>query len=86
MQVKHNLQKMGALQPMTIFLRQEIDRMQRVIKRVRTTLIDLKLAIDGEYFTFVLELKECLYISDIKRNQQIKNKTMYLFCNTIIFI
>lgn len=46
---------MGALQPMTIFLRQEIDRMQRVIKRVRTTLIDLKLAIDGEFFTFVLK-------------------------------
>ncbi|XP_056594071.1 dynein axonemal heavy chain 5 [Triplophysa dalaica] len=46
-EVKQNLQKMGALQPMTIFLRQEIDRMQRVIKRVRTTLIDLKLAIDG---------------------------------------
>nr|XP_055038161.1 dynein axonemal heavy chain 5 isoform X2 [Misgurnus anguillicaudatus] len=46
-EVKHNLQKMGAFQPMTIFLRQEIDRMQRVIGRVRITLTDLKLAIDG---------------------------------------
>uniref|UniRef100_A0A8C1UX09 Dynein, axonemal, heavy chain 5 like n=1 Tax=Cyprinus carpio TaxID=7962 RepID=A0A8C1UX09_CYPCA len=43
----NNLQKMGAFQPMTIFLRQELDRMQRVIGRVRTTLTDLKLAIDG---------------------------------------
>ena len=38
---------MGALQPLNIFLRQEIDRMQRVIATVRITLQDLKLAIDG---------------------------------------
>ncbi|UYV82973.1 DNAH8 [Cordylochernes scorpioides] len=39
--------KMGALNSMNIFLRQEIDRMQRVIVTVRITLNDLKLAIDG---------------------------------------
>ena len=38
---------MGQYQPINIFLRQEIDRMQRVIAAVRTTLLDLKLAIDG---------------------------------------
>ena len=38
---------MGALTSMNIFLRQEIDRMQRVITAVRSTLVDLKLAIDG---------------------------------------
>lgn len=38
---------MGMLQPINIFLRQEIDRMQKVITLVRTTLSDLKLAIDG---------------------------------------
>ena len=32
---------------MNIFLRQELDRMQKVLKTVRTTLTDLKLAIDG---------------------------------------
>lgn len=46
-EVKAQLQKMGAIQPMNIFLRQEIDRMQHVISSVRTTLTDLRLAIDG---------------------------------------
>ncbi|XP_023932721.1 dynein heavy chain 5, axonemal [Lingula anatina] len=46
-EVRDRLKKMGQLQPLNIFLRQEIDRMQRVISVVRTTLVDLKLAIDG---------------------------------------
>ena len=46
-EVKAKLAKMGSLAPMNIFLQQEIDRMQRVISTVRTTLNDLKLAIDG---------------------------------------
>lgn len=47
MQVRERLKKMGNLQPLNIFLKQEVDRMQRVIMLVRTTLKDLKLAIDG---------------------------------------
>jgi len=38
---------MDILQPLNIFLKQEVDRMQRVIGVVRSTLKDLKLAIDG---------------------------------------
>ena len=45
--VRARLKAMGALAPMNIFLRQEIDRMQKVISVVRATLQDLKLAIDG---------------------------------------
>lgn len=46
-EVKARLKKMGATNPMNIFLRQEIDRIQRVISLVRTTLSDLLLAIEG---------------------------------------
>ena len=46
-EVKARLKKMGAITPMNIFLRQELDRMQRVIRTVRSTLSDLLLAIDG---------------------------------------
>ncbi|XP_058454765.1 dynein axonemal heavy chain 5 [Malaya genurostris] len=46
-EVKESLTRMGALLPMNIFLRQEIDRIQRVINTVYTNLCDLKLAIDG---------------------------------------
>jgi len=38
---------MGHLQPLNIFLRQEIDRMRKVLTIVKATLTDLKLAIDG---------------------------------------
>ncbi|KAH0622614.1 hypothetical protein JD844_025060 [Phrynosoma platyrhinos] len=46
-EVKARLIKMGHLNSMNIFLRQEIDRMQKVIKIVRSSLNDLKLAIEG---------------------------------------
>jgi dynein heavy chain len=46
-EVKTRLNIMDPLTSMNIFLRQEIDRMQKVISTVRRTLIELKLAIDG---------------------------------------
>lgn len=47
MQVRARLVKMGALNSMNIFLRQEVDRMNKIIVVVRTSLNDLKLAIEG---------------------------------------
>nr|KAF6461745.1 dynein axonemal heavy chain 8 [Molossus molossus] len=46
-EVKARLVKMGHLNSMNIFLRQEIDRMQKVISMLRSSLSDLKLAIEG---------------------------------------
>ncbi|XP_055492119.1 LOW QUALITY PROTEIN: dynein axonemal heavy chain 8-like [Leucoraja erinacea] len=46
-EVKAQLIKMGILNSINIFLRQEIDRMQKVITMLRICLSDLKLAIDG---------------------------------------
>merc|ERR1711881_219035 len=46
-EVKARLIKMGVLNSLNIFLKQEIARMQKVISLVRITLTDLKLAIDG---------------------------------------
>lgn len=58
--VSHEVkERLSKLEPMNIFLRQEIDRFQRVLSIVRRTLIDLKLAIDG---TIVMneELRDAL--------------------------
>ncbi|XP_044147017.1 dynein axonemal heavy chain 8 [Bufo gargarizans] len=46
-EAKSQLEKTEALSPMNIFLHQEIHRMQKVISIVRSSLSDLKLAIDG---------------------------------------
>uniref|UniRef100_UPI00398E4471 dynein axonemal heavy chain 8-like isoform X2 n=2 Tax=Pristiophorus japonicus TaxID=55135 RepID=UPI00398E4471 len=46
-EVKARLLKMGILNSMNIFLRQEIDRMQKVITMLRICMSDLQLAIEG---------------------------------------
>jgi len=46
-EVRARIKKMGSQKSLNIFLKQEIDRMQKVITLVRMTLNDLKLAIDG---------------------------------------
>jgi hypothetical protein len=40
--VKEALVRLGGMLPMNIFLRQEIDRMQKILTLVRRTLSDLK--------------------------------------------
>lgn len=73
---------MGAFQPMTIFLRQELDRMQRVIGRVRSTLTDLKLAIDGELqkLSPTVQKTHSYFIIMININTIIRKRLLFCFC------
>lgn len=57
---------MGHLNSMNIFLRQEIDRMQKVITIVRNSLNDLKLAIEGtiimsEVTNYIIVIYDCSF-------------------------
>lgn len=81
-EVKARLQIMGITQPMNIFLKQEIDRMQVVIKLVRSMLKDLLLAIDGViimnevriyFFIFIIFFKIILLIGCLQKIFKLEN-------------
>jgi len=78
---------MGALLPMNIFLRQEIDRIKRVIGIVQKTLCDLKLAIDG---TIVMsqglrESLDAMYDARIPQKWQKVRKTKIIIKKLCIY-
>jgi len=81
-QVKEALNRMGALLPMNIFLRQEIDRIQRVINEVQTTLVDLKLAIDGTIImsSALKESLDAMYDARIPASWQKVGLNICLIC------
>lgn len=60
---------MGLLNPLNIFLRQEIDRMQKVLTIVRITLKDLLLAIEGT-----------IIMSEVMLSKFKTNLTIYRTC------
>lgn len=51
---------MGQFNSLNIFLRQEIDRMEKVIEIVKTTLRDLLLAIEGTIIMSEVSFKKIL--------------------------
>ena len=57
-EVKERLAKMGAYTSLNIFLRQEVDLMQKVMQKVRWSLSQLILAIDGTIIMSA-ELRDC---------------------------
>lgn len=85
LQVRERLMSMGPLQPMNIFLRQEIDRMQRVIELVRNTLSDLKLAIDGTIIMSenLRDALDCMYDARIpERWKKVRGHRHSFNCQT----
>ena len=58
-EVREAIENLGGMLPMNIFLKQEIDRMQRILTLLRSTLTDLGMAIEG---TIIMseDLKEVL--------------------------
>ena len=77
--VRERLQAMGQYHPINIFLKQEIDRLQKVISTVRATLIDLKLAIDGIIIMndILRDALDCMYDARIP-NHWLKVKSYKL--------
>jgi len=84
-QVKDCLKRIGAAQPLNIFLRQEIDRMQKVLIAVRSTLVDLQLAIDGTIIMSenLRDALDCMYDSRIP-NAWLK-VGVRVFCHRRVF-
>lgn len=88
-EVKVRLEKMGRLQLMNIFLKQEIDRMQRVIFLVRSTFSDLKLVIDGIIIMSELlrDVLDCMYdVRILKLWQKVSVDVFYFWNIKIKFI
>ena len=62
-EVKSAIEKLGGQQPMNIFLKQEIDRMQRILKLLKSTLEDLVMAIEGTIIMsdYLKEVLDCMF-------------------------
>lgn len=86
-EVKEALNRMGSLLPMNIFFRQELDRMQAVIKQVNSSLCDLKLAIDGTIVMsqFLRESLDAMYDARIP-DKWMKVSMCAVICAEIITI
>ena len=62
-EVKASIERLGGQLPMNIFLKQEIDRMQRILKLIKTSLTDLLMAIEGTIIMsdYLKEILDCMF-------------------------
>lgn len=87
--VEKRLNEMGSLQPMNIFLRQEVDRMQKVLKIVGSMLTDMRLAIDG---TIIMnenlrDALDCIYDAKVPHSwEKVCSATLYSILDRVKFI
>ncbi|VDQ11346.1 unnamed protein product [Trichobilharzia regenti] len=68
-EVNECLNQMGALQPMNIFLRQELNRIQLLLTTMREDLVNLTLAIDGTVVMseHLRQTLDCMYDARIPK-------------------
>ncbi|VEL37412.1 unnamed protein product [Protopolystoma xenopodis] len=81
------LEALGNLKPMTIFLRQEVERINKVLQMVLETVTDLRLAIDGTVVMneMLRDALDCIYDARVP-GLWMKVNRLHMLAHTLHFL